>query len=97
MHTENGIDFSFHKFVQNWFFFLNNDQFYMWLFFKHCPNFLIFKKKKQFLIFLRMARTKTGERQKRQARAVVRDDSSDEEQEYEVFKYSIFVAMKKSQ
>ena len=33
-----------------------------------------------------MARTKTGERQKRQARAVVRDDSSDEEQEYEVFK-----------
>ena len=34
---------------------------------------------------MRMARTKTGERQKRQARAVVRDDSSDEEQEYEVF------------
>jgi len=33
-----------------------------------------------------MARTKTGERQKRQARAVVRDESSDEEQEYEVQK-----------
>ena len=65
--------------------------------FQALPKFSHFQKKKQFLIFLRMARTKTGERQKRQARAVVRDDSSDEEQEYEVFKYSIFVAMKKSQ